>query len=67
MMVCMRIPLELQFVLYIFCAILFAASKAKWHLAFRCTSSYRTFVERLGTTFQIVPQLKEHLKKQNGS
>jgi hypothetical protein len=34
--------------------------------AFECTITYGTFVKRRATNFPIVPQIKEHLKK-NGS
>jgi hypothetical protein len=34
--------------------------------AFQCTITCGTFVKRRATTFLIVPQIKEHLKK-NGS
>jgi hypothetical protein len=35
--------------------------------AFQYTITYGTFVKRRATTFQIVPQVRDYLKKQNGS
>jgi hypothetical protein len=33
--------------------------------AFQCTISYRIFVKRRATIFQIVPQIREHFKKKS--
>jgi hypothetical protein len=35
--------------------------------AFSNTVTYGTFLKRRGTTFQNVPQIREHLKRHNGS
>ena len=35
--------------------------------AFKCTITYGTFIKQRATTSQIVPQIREHLKKQNGN
>ena len=35
--------------------------------AFQCTITHRTFANRRANTFQIVPWIRGHLRKQNGS
>jgi hypothetical protein len=39
-----------------------------WRITvFQYTITYGIFVKRRAPTFQIVPQIREHLKKENGS
>jgi hypothetical protein len=40
---------------------------ASGRTAFQFTITYGTFVKRRATAFQIVPQIREHLEKRNGS